>query len=60
MGETHPNCIRFATTHPTSPVRFVQMREVAAEIADKKRRSSAAGAGIEIPAASRPRADSNY
>lgn len=28
---------RFAT-HPTTPVRFVQMREAAFEIADKKRR----------------------
>jgi Zn-dependent protease with chaperone function len=38
MGAVHPDSIRFATTHPTPPVRFVQMREVAAEIADKKRR----------------------
>ena len=34
----HPDAIRFAKTHPTTPMRFVQMREVAAEIADKKRR----------------------
>jgi hypothetical protein len=38
MGETHPDSIRFARTHPTSPARFIQMREVAAEIADKNRR----------------------
>ena len=38
VGITHPDEIRFAKTHPTTPVRFVQMREVAAEIADKKRR----------------------
>ena len=38
MGLTHPDSIRFARTHPTAPTRFVQMREVAAEIADKKRR----------------------
>ena len=38
MGILHPDAIRFATTHPTTPVRFVQMRKVAAEIADKKRR----------------------
>jgi hypothetical protein len=37
-GETHADAIRFVTTHPTTPVRFVQMREVAAEIADKERR----------------------
>jgi Zn-dependent protease with chaperone function len=38
LGQAHPDSIRFATTHPTSPQRFIQMREVAAEIADKKRR----------------------
>jgi len=38
MGLMHPDSIRFARTHPTTPTRFVQMREVAAEIADKKRR----------------------
>ena len=37
-GIMHPDAIRFAKTHPTTPMRFVQMREVAAEIADKKRR----------------------
>ena len=30
--------MRLATTHPTTPERFVQMQNVAAEIADKKRR----------------------
>ena len=38
MGAAHPDSIRFGTTHPTTPVRFIQMREVATEIADKKRR----------------------
>ncbi|MGH6737635.1 MAG: M48 family metalloprotease, partial [Bradyrhizobium sp.] len=37
LGITHPDAIRFAKTHPATPTRFVQMREVAAEIADKKR-----------------------
>ena len=38
VGITHPDDIRFGKTHPTTPVRFIQMREAAAEIADKKRR----------------------
>ncbi|MEP7030582.1 MAG: M48 family metalloprotease [Pseudolabrys sp.] len=38
MSLEHPNSIRLATTHPTSPVRYVQMKKVAEEIADKKRR----------------------
>jgi Zn-dependent protease with chaperone function len=38
MGITHPDAIHFARTHPTTPARFVQLREVAAEIEDKKRR----------------------
>ena len=29
----------FAVTHPITPVRFVQMQRVAAEIADKQRRN---------------------
>jgi Zn-dependent protease with chaperone function len=33
-----PASMRLATTHPTTPERFVQMQNVAAEIADKKRR----------------------
>jgi Zn-dependent protease with chaperone function len=39
MGLEDPTSIRKATTHPTSPVRFLQMRKVAEEIADKKRRN---------------------
>lgn len=39
MGMEDPNSIRTAATHPTSPVRFLQMRKVADEIADKKRRN---------------------
>ncbi len=38
MGRSNPGSIRFAGDHPTSPARFIQMREVAAEIAEKKRR----------------------
>jgi Zn-dependent protease with chaperone function len=33
-----PDNLRIATDHPVTPVRFVQMRKVAAEIADKQRR----------------------
>ena len=39
VGESHPDSIRFATTHPATPMRFVQMQKVAAEIADKKSRN---------------------
>jgi predicted Zn-dependent protease len=39
MGMEDPTSIRKATMHPTSPVRFLQMRKVAEEIADKKRRN---------------------
>jgi hypothetical protein len=39
MGMEDPASIRKATTHPASPVRFLQMRKVAEEIADKKRRN---------------------
>jgi len=38
MGLKNPDSIRFAKTHPTTPMRFVQMQKVAAEIADKQRR----------------------
>lgn len=38
MGQTHPDSIRFAKTHPSTPERFVQMQKVAAEIADKESR----------------------
>jgi len=40
MALEQPAAIRFARTHPTSPVRFVQMQAVIAEIADKKRRDA--------------------
>ena len=36
--QSDPNSLRFAKTHPLAPVRFLQMRAVAAEIADKERR----------------------
>ena len=38
MAMKNPSGIQLARTHPTSPVRFLQMRKVAAEIADKKAR----------------------
>jgi Zn-dependent protease with chaperone function len=31
-----PDSIRFAKTHPTTPMRFIQMQKVAAEIAEKE------------------------
>ncbi len=37
MALEDPGAIRLATTHPTLPARFVQMKKVIAEIADKKR-----------------------
>jgi hypothetical protein len=36
MSLLSPDSIRFAKTHPTTPMRFVQMQKVAAEIADKE------------------------
>lgn len=33
----NPGSIRMATTHPTTPVRYLQMRKVIEEIAEKKR-----------------------
>lgn len=36
-----PNSIRVATTHPITPVRYVQMKKVAEEIAGKRRRNEA-------------------
>ena len=35
-----PDSIRIATTHPITPVRFVQMQKVADEITDKQRRKA--------------------
>ena len=37
--QSEPNSLRFAKTHPLAPVRFLQMRAVAAEIADKRARN---------------------
>lgn len=39
FGLAKPESIRIASTHPIMPVRFVQMKKVAAEIADKRRRN---------------------
>ena len=36
--QSDPSSLRFAKTHPLAPVRFLQMRAVAAEIAGKERR----------------------
>ena len=38
MAMKNPDALRLARTHPTSPVRFLQMQKVAAEIAAKKAR----------------------
>jgi predicted Zn-dependent protease len=38
MGQGDPASLRFAKTHPLAPVRFLQMRAVAAEIAEKERK----------------------
>jgi len=39
LSMENPDSIRIAVTHPITPVRFVQMQRVAAEIADKQRRN---------------------
>jgi hypothetical protein len=39
FGLAKPESIRIASTHPIMPARFVQMKKVAAEIADKRRRN---------------------
>lgn len=38
MGQAHPDSLRFARTHPLAPARFVQMKRVADEIAEKRRK----------------------
>jgi predicted Zn-dependent protease len=38
MSLVHPDSIRFAKTHPTTPERFIQMQKVATEIANRQRR----------------------
>jgi Zn-dependent protease with chaperone function len=38
-GLANPDSIRLARTHPIAPVRFVQIKKVAAEIAEKQRRN---------------------
>jgi Zn-dependent protease with chaperone function len=60
MGQSHPNTIRFASDHPTSPLRFIQMREVAAEIADKKRRHLPLIPELKPPTAQTAPAPSDY
>ena len=39
MSLESPSSITLATTHPTTPVRYLQMRKTIEEIADKKRRN---------------------
>ena len=39
MGLASPDSIRLEKTHPITPVRFLQIKKVAAEIADKRRRN---------------------
>jgi predicted Zn-dependent protease len=39
MSLEHPDSIRLAKTHPTSPERFLFLQKVTAEIADKKSRN---------------------
>ncbi len=39
FGLAKPENIRIASTHPIMPARFVQMKKVAAEIAEKRRRN---------------------
>lgn len=39
LGLANPNSIVIARTHPIAPVRFVQMKKVAEEIAEKRRRN---------------------
>lgn len=39
MGLAHPGSIRLGETHPITAVRFLQMKKVAEEIADKRRRN---------------------
>ncbi len=39
MSLEEPKNSRMAPTHPTSPVRYLQMKKAIAEIADKKRRN---------------------
>ena len=50
----NPDDIRVGRTHPTTPVRFVQMQKVVAEIADKQRRNASL-----LPEFNAPRAEAN-
>ena len=40
LSREQPDSIHIAATHPITPVRFVQMQKVAAEIAEKQRRKA--------------------
>lgn len=63
MSLEAPTMIRTATTHPTSPVRFLQMRKVAEEIADKKRRNLPLEPELEVTAVQSepdPAPENNY
>lgn len=47
----NPDDIRIGRTHPITPVRFVQMQKVVAEIADKQRRNASLVPEFNIPLA---------
>jgi hypothetical protein len=53
MGQTHPGDLLRAH-HPTSPVRFLQMKKVAAEIAEKQRNHLPLVANLKTAAAEAP------
>ena len=59
MGQADPDSISFARTHPTTAMRFVQMRQVAAEIAEKKRNHQPLVPDLRVPP-NEPAHDTNY
>jgi hypothetical protein len=63
LGRSHPGGTGFATTHPTTPERFIQMQKVAEEIADKQRRHLPLVPEMQVvhpdvPSATEPHSDS--
>jgi len=60
MSFEDPTGIRKATTHPTSPVRFLQMRKVAEEIADKKRRNLPLDPELKLAVEAEPSTDAAH
>ena len=49
MALENPTSIRAASTHPTAPVRFLQMKKVAEEIAGKKRLNLPLVPDLKVP-----------